>query len=329
MLVFLIRLKNCANSFVPSFNYTVVDRLFSNPLEAIAVLSYLTKEPFFVIDSNYSVNCLPETTPEYLGTHVWQLDEEESHFVHHSIAMKHAGLWYCNTLGNAGVIDHFHKDTNIVIRRNYIFETFRLFYDEPFVTHLYQKSVRLKTRIYESHKHLSTVSTTNNFFVFDADLSLEDLRFLTTVEKDEDYVNIWYVKNPFNQLVYGHGGPKFFHKKFFDRESPPIADMTLSFPVKINTTCVGTHQYNWSAFSTWRTAFRETFKLSLASDEESKDRLHTWLNNKGDTSIPFYKQNLAGALAGHRASKDTPITKINNYFFLEKAYKDYLCQYPL
>lgn len=326
MLVFLIRLKNCANLFVPTFKHTVVDRHFASPLEAIAVLSFFTKEPFFVVDSNYETSQLPVVTPLDLGTHVWHLYDEESHSIHHSIAMNHAGLWYCNTLGLVNKVDHYHKDPLVVLKRKPVFETFRLLYDEPYLPQYKdQKYLRLETSIWESHKHLATLSNTDNFFVLDADLNLDTLDFLTTVEKDEDYVNIWYVKNPFNGLAYGHGGPKFFHKKFFEREKKPIADMTLSFPVKIHTTCVGTHQYNWSAFSTWRTAFRETFKLSRSIDLESKDRLKVWLNNTGDSTIPFYKQNLEGALAGYSAAKDAmSATSINDYYFLEKIYKETL-----
>jgi hypothetical protein len=325
MKTFLIRLKNCANLFVPTFEHTrITSREFSTPLEAIAVLAATEISPFYVMDSNYSVSSIPTTPPKDTGIHIWGLASSTSQSIHHSIAMNHAGLWYYS--GSAEFIEpqHFHIDKKVSIKCLPIFSVFRLVYDETirFNYGISEITKKLSGSIWENHKTLAAKSRTQNFFILDADLEITDRSFISTVEKDEDYVNIWYVSNPFNNLVYGHGGPKFFHKRFFENKLPPIADMTLSFPVKIHKTCVGIHKYNWSAFSTWRTALREVFKLALAEDEASRHRHHIWLTHKGDDTLPFYKENTEGAFFGNLLHNKLHVSKINDYPFLEKLYLD-------
>jgi hypothetical protein len=124
---------------------------------------------------------------------------------------------------------------------------------------------------------------------------------------EEQYVNLFQTVNPLNGLMYGHGGPKLLKRLDNEPEvrsgqennhSQQLAhvDMTSLFAaskgMKIHSV-VGVHNYCWSEFSTWRTAFREAFKLTLLlrgdglaphHRDQARHRLHTWmgLSNGGD-----------------------------------------------
>lgn len=311
MRTFLVRLKGKANLFKPTFEHELLEREFNSVLEASAVLSLTVKEPFFLIDANYSIKELPKDLDKRPGLHAWCLSNTDN--------SKYGGLWLSVNQEVHNTIDYFNYSPNILLKKLPIFDVFRLVYDElEYETNF--KTVVLTSTIWDNHKTLSSMSKTENFFVLDADLRLTDDSFLTDVEDDPTYVNLWYVQNPFNRLAYGHGGPKFFHKKFFEAATPPDGDMTMSFPIKIQNKNVGVHQYNWSAFSTWRTAFREAFKLTRQTDEESKERLLTWLD-VSDYNVEFSNDNAAGALAGHKLAKtDLRISKLNDYQFLERLF---------
>jgi len=82
-------------------------------------------------------------------------------------------------------------------------------------------------------------------------------------------------------------------------------------------------RFNTDAFSTWRSAFRECVKLTLNKDEESKSRLNTWLNTRGEENFTEYA--VSGALAGNKfalANKDNleELDKINDYSWLNEQY---------
>ena len=82
-------------------------------------------------------------------------------------------------------------------------------------------------------------------------------------------------------------------------------------------------RFNTDPFSTWRSAFRECVKLTLNEDEESKQRLQTWLNTKGEGN--FTRSAVRGALEGNRfalANKNniSELNKINDYEWLNGQY---------
>ena len=82
-------------------------------------------------------------------------------------------------------------------------------------------------------------------------------------------------------------------------------------------------RFNTDAYSTWRSAFRECVKLTLNEDVESKQRLDTWLNTRGDEE--FTAEAVSGALAGNlfaEANKDNlaELDKINDFTWLREQY---------
>lgn len=194
--------------------------------------------------------------------------------------------------------------------------------------------VRATGSIYESHKHLAEVSYTQLFAVVDADCYL-DKKFLEINEEiNYSYVNVWKVRNPINGLVYGHGGPKLFSRHLFNKKFSSV-DMTFSLTkpqfVRVIDDVVGEHRFNWSAFSTWRTAFREVVKLKTAAIEMSEEtayRLGIW-TSWADKKEPFWDYCLAGANAALKfvstqlaSSESNPFRKINDYRYLKQLMKE-------
>jgi len=185
--------------------------------------------------------------------------------------------------------------------------------------------------ILDSHREMAERSDSNLFIVFDADLVLEQALGLEEFNDwDEDYVHIWMVRNPINGLIYGHGGPKAFHKKAFLDLTHQVIDVTTSSNaqrIKLHNECVGIHRFNWSAESSFRTAFREAAKLTWAQNEEAKERLSIWLDDElVNDEEQFYEECLDGAQLGHewaQSADESEKPLLNNFMWLHKQFEDY------
>ena len=93
---------------------------------------------------------------------------------------------------------------------------------------------------------------------------------------------IFYAKNPCNGLVYGHQALVVYNKRLV-LETTEITnlDFTLSHKHDVVPVNSGTAQFNSDPWSTWRTSFRETLKLthylSSQPDVETEYRVNAWL----------------------------------------------------
>jgi hypothetical protein len=190
--------------------------------------------------------------------------------------------------------------------------------------------------ILQSHTELAMRSESKMFLVMDADLLLERSLGLETFSPwDEDYVHLWYVKNPINGLIYGHGGPKAFNKESFLQLSKDTVDITTSSNKKqmiVHPECVGVHRFNWSSEATFRTAFREcaklTWQLNGPTAAESQERLDVWLDEElADEDQDFWEECLDGAKLGNLwASNSEPNQRalINDFEWLHGQYEGYM-----
>ena len=86
---------------------------------------------------------------------------------------------------------------------------------------------------------------------------------------------IFRAKNPINGLVYGHMAMVANNKKLTLQTKGNGLDFTMESPHEIVDILSGEAVFN-SEWDVWRTAFRECIKLCHATDEQSKERLHTW-----------------------------------------------------
>jgi hypothetical protein len=165
------------------------------------------------------------------------------------------------------------------------------------------------------------------FWVVDADAEIkEDFNFNYIPDVyDEDVVHVWGSENPVNNLEYGYGGVKLFPTKLVRDATSWGLDFTTGLSKRFKSmpevSCIT--RFNTDAFSTWRSAFRECVKLTLNEDEDSKSRLDTWLNTRGD--VDFTEYAVEGALAGNKfalANKDNleELDKINDYSWLNEQY---------
>ena len=102
---------------------------------------------------------------------------------------------------------------------------------------------------------------------------------------------IFHAKNPCNGLVYGHQAMIAYNKKLV-LDNPGVGlDFTLDSPHEVVPILSGTAQYNISAWSAWRTAFREVLKLRASlPDVENEYRLSKWLDVNSDEVDPQWSR---------------------------------------
>ena len=153
---------------------------------------------------------------------------------------------------------------------------------------------------YNAHKACADQSSTEFFYVVDADAWIVD-DFEFTYKPEAERVHVWRSINPLNGLRYGHGAVKLFPTSAFDRPEPPI-DLTTSLGGIISLPEVSNEtRFNTDAYNTWRSAFRECVKLSGKVIENQIDiatnyRLAVWCNVV--RSVQFARFGLEGARAG-------------------------------
>lgn len=187
--------------------------------------------------------------------------------------------------------------------------------------------------IFAAHQRASLLATTSMFYVVDADAIIsDDFNFDYTVSLyDQDCVFVWRSRNPCNGLKYGYGGVKLFPtQKLRDAKTWRI-DFTTSVANKFKAmdTVSNITNFNTSAFSAWRSGFREAVKLASsciknANDWESQERLETWTTIAND--VPFANECRAGAKAGAKYGKEyatnlEKLAKINDFEWLEIQYE--------
>lgn len=96
---------------------------------------------------------------------------------------------------------------------------------------------------------------------------------------------IFHAMNPVNGLVYGHMAMIAYNKNLVMENVGTGLDFTLDQSHEVVPVLCGIAHYEDSAWTCWRTAFRECIKLKHSlPDVESEYRLRQWLtvNNLGD-----------------------------------------------
>lgn len=186
--------------------------------------------------------------------------------------------------------------------------------------------------ILNGHKAAARLANTRYFYVVDGDsyvypsftfdFNVSGSNSLDTyghVGINRCYV--WRAKNPLNDLVYGYGGVKLFRKESILNKGEMEMDMTLSIDeFTIMEEVASVTNFNTSGFETWKSAFRECVKLSQQSNNESQERLNTWITKaKGK----FAADCIMGARDGVKFSKnkDTLLKRINDFKYLRELYE--------
>ena len=184
--------------------------------------------------------------------------------------------------------------------------------------------------IFESHKHIADLSDTDRFYVVDADCWIVDrFTFDKEIELTPKSEAVFRAKNPINGLVYGHGGIKLFSKDCFSAERLDKPDMTTTLAdayIKVNI-LASEHRFNYTPYSTWRTAFREAVKLSAGvnknnNDQESLDRLDMWCEAGIETKYGYFAIDGAKQGVAYATQPDADFTLVNDFEWLEKQFRN-------
>ncbi|NBO99882.1 MAG: hypothetical protein EBU90_07105 [Proteobacteria bacterium] len=185
--------------------------------------------------------------------------------------------------------------------------------------------------IFEAHKQAAMLSSTDMFYVVDADARvLPDFDFAFNPDLfDRKFVYIWKSKNPFNDLEYGYGGVKLFPKKLFQNKktwNQLDVTTTLAKGLKVIEKTSNITEFNTDKFSTWRSAFREAVKLS---ENKNYKALKNWVTK---LDAKYADQALKGIEDGKKyysINKDHKknLLLINDRDWLEQKFKEQNVRY--
>lgn len=126
--------------------------------------------------------------------------------------------------------------------------------------------------IYNVHRTCAERSTTDNFWVVDADAWILDNFDFSWEPNDEiqqfgvpesKCVHVWPSINPVNGLTYGYGAVKVFHRAPFLESKSWNIDVTTSMAPLVTRDIISCEtRFNVTPQSAWIGAFRECAKLS-------------------------------------------------------------------
>ena len=89
---------------------------------------------------------------------------------------------------------------------------------------------------------------------------------------------IFHAENAVNGLIYGHQAMIAYNRQLVLNNPGIGLDFTLDSAHEVVPILSGTAHYSGSAWSAWRTAFREALKLQASlPDVENEYRLNQWL----------------------------------------------------
>jgi hypothetical protein len=228
-----------------------------------------------------------------------------------------------------------HHDTAAIYAAS--FDIFFVSYNEPNADkhwHLIKEKFPQARRIHgikginNAHRRCAELSSTYMFWTIDGDTVIDDnWQFKYHVTKfDQDYIHIWYSRNPVNGLEYGYGAIKLWPKqKVLDYNGNWLDYTTSVGELKIIKHTVATTQFNSSPYETWKSSLRESIKLiknvyENPNDQESAMRLQTWSTVFFD--VPFAEWAKIGHQDSVKWQHNSPefLDKINDFEWLENYF---------
>jgi hypothetical protein len=183
--------------------------------------------------------------------------------------------------------------------------------------------------IFEAHKACAEQSVSKMFWVIDADADvMENFDFSHIPDVyDQDVVHVWHSENPITGEVYGYGGVKLFNTQSVREATTWGLDFTtgLSTRFKVMPQIACITRFNTDAFSTWRSAFRESVKLRLSEDSDAQHRLHSWLNpvshSEHSSEAKLGAQQGVQFADAHKHSV-SQLNMINDYDWLQSQWQE-------
>ena len=170
-------------------------------------------------------------------------------------------------------------------------------------------------------------STTPWFFAVFAKLEVDiDFDFAWQPDRMQQAKHyIFHAKNPVNGLEYGHQAMIAYNRQLVLNNSGIGLDFTLDSPHEVVPVLSGIARYNTSAWSAWRTAFRECIKLKASlPDVESEYRLSKWLGTDSGDTVGYQDWSRWGAEDAVEYYNQVD----GNFAALKKSYEwDWLASY--
>jgi len=305
----------------------------------LAKKSVLTKF-FWFIDSNY----------EFLDTMLeFEPKKWDNEYIHvFKLYQQYADKFQCYLIAKNSQIDttqeffdNLKYVNDYVVQADILYDIFFLSYNEPnswtnwqILSKRFPQAKRVfgEANIYLSHKACANQSTTDYFWVVDADNEiLDSFNFDYYVEDYAfDLVHIWHSRNEINDLEYGNGAVKLLPKMLFDITKDGV-DITTSLSNKLTIVPIvaSINRFASSPWNAWRSGFRESAKLASSTiarndQEESFMRLTAW-TTKG-LNRQFGEYVVPGAVLGmkygieNKGNQDA-LSKINDWSWLYEQFK--------
>jgi hypothetical protein len=240
--------------------------------------------------------------------HVWMLDD--------NLHTDREKIWAARIIPNGERLG-VKEVGNIGVRFS-AFDVVFISYNEPNAEANWQrvleicptaKRVKNVKGIFQAHKQAAAIATTEMFYVVDGDAELIDnwrFDFRPNVF-DMDCVHLWTSINPINDLEYGYGGVKLFPRQLLlDAETWNIDLTTGLGKLKLVNKISNVTAFNYDAFTTWRSAFRECAKLSSSLDPDAERRLEIWCTQGLDRPNGQY------AIDGAKLGRQYGLANLNN-----------------
>lgn len=222
-----------------------------------------------------------------------------------------------------------------------MYDVFFISYEEPNADDNFARlksTIKIAKRIHgisgisNAHRACAERSLTRMFWTIDGD-TVADEGFVFDYKPsiyDENYLHIWYSRNPVNNLTYGYGAIKLWPRSAVLEFDKNWLDFTTTVGnIKIMPSVVATTYFNTGPYDSWKSAFRECIKLCYNiqrdNDSESTTRLLEWINS--NTQAAYAENAVQGArdaLQFYVENKDNPaaLQLINDFTWLKKFYSD-------
>jgi hypothetical protein len=186
--------------------------------------------------------------------------------------------------------------------------------------------IHVQGSLLETHRHLAWLSPTENLMVIDGDNVIVDKPRLPLEKWNKTY--LYYARNPYNGLVYGHGGIKVFRRQdiMAVNELGDNEDLLMTVAAKskngltvIPQVC-SEHRYATTPRAGAITALREGYKLRMLADKdrEADSRLFVWCDSNRYESQYEYM-----ALAARKGASLVGTNHLNNdWYYLNTLVND-------
>lgn len=222
-----------------------------------------------------------------------------------------------------------------------MYDVFFISYEEPNADVNWEKlksRVKIAKRVHgikgisNAHHACAERALTRMFWTVDGDTVPDDdfdFDYKPSVY-DENYLHLWYSRNPVNDLTYGYGSIKLWPKSAVLEFDGNWLDFTTTVGnIKIMPEVVATTYFNTSPYDSWKSAFRECIKLSYnvsrGDHVESLDRLGVWLTTTNNCEFADYSLYGARAAVKFFIENNTNVPAlqlINDFEWLKKLWSD-------